>query len=521
MTLRARLAVGLAIIAIVLIVPLVIARQAMIALYTQVVELRDNEVSTSISLGSLRDALQDVRAREVTLGVIREEKEYRELLDAIRVARGWADSVTATFTDSTTARSIRSRLDQMAPIADEEYAAYRAGLIAKGDSISSLRMGPVISEAERALKYMGRQIDIMTQDRVDNTGNKILEAQQAALAGLVIAVLIATLIGIWLMRSISGPVTALEKGMRAVADGDLQHQLELSPKRRDEFGRLAASFRTMSTQLAELDKLKAEFVSVASHELKTPINVILGYLQLMQDGIYGPVSKKQAEILETIEAQGRTLARLSAQLLDVTRFEAGGGRIEPRTLHLATLLDQLERAFHVLAVQRGVELRVTLSDGLPDEVQWDPDRITCSRTPSSSPAAAARSSCRLHRRTVTCRSPCATPERASPPPSFPTSSRSSTRPTTRGPRRRPAPASAWRSPRRSSKRTAARSAATAWSAKARRSRFSCRRRCTSAGARASIASSSSRPCRDPTARARPRPGAAHRLGLSSGTQYAG
>ena len=86
----------------------------------------------------------------------------------------------------------------------------------------------------------------------------------------------------------------------------------------------------MSKQLAELDKLKAEFVSVASHELKTPINVILGYLQLMQEGIYGPLSAKQTEVLATIEAQGQTLARLAAQLLDVTRFEAGGGRIDPR-----------------------------------------------------------------------------------------------------------------------------------------------------------------------------------------------
>jgi signal transduction histidine kinase len=170
-------------------------------------------------------------------------------------------------------------------------------------------------------------------------------------------------------------VRALEKGMRAVAEGDLQHRLDLSAKRRDEFGRLAASFHTMSTQLAELDKLKAEFVSVASHELKTPINVILGYLQLMQDGIYGPLSGKQAEILATIEAQGRTLSRLAAQLLDVTRFEAGGGRIEPRAIHVATLLDDLERAFHVLAVQRGVDFRVTIADGLPEEVQWDPDRM--------------------------------------------------------------------------------------------------------------------------------------------------
>jgi signal transduction histidine kinase len=131
----------------------------------------------------------------------------------------------------------------------------------------------------------------------------------------------------------------------------------------------------MSRQLIELDKLKAEFVSVASHELKTPINVILGYLQLMQDGIYGPLSNKQTEVLSTVEAQGRTLARLAAHLLDVTRFEAGGGRIDPRPVQLAALLDDLERAFHVLAVQRGIDFRVSLKPGLPAEVQWDVDRM--------------------------------------------------------------------------------------------------------------------------------------------------
>jgi signal transduction histidine kinase len=95
----------------------------------------------------------------------------------------------------------------------------------------------------------------------------------------------------------------------------------------------------------------------------------------MQDGIYGPLSAKQTEVLTTIEAQGKTLARLAAHLLDVTRFEAGGGRIDPRPIQLAGLFEELERAFHVLAVQRGVEFRVTMADGLPDEVQWDVDRI--------------------------------------------------------------------------------------------------------------------------------------------------
>jgi len=257
----------------------------------------------------------------------------------------------------------------------QEYAAYGANRSGEADSLSQQDIVPALDLIEGQLKSIERRISNTTGQRVDEAKNRIASAQEASLAGLVVAILLAAAIGIWLMRSISGPVQALDRGMRAVADGELGHQLDLSTQRRDEFGRLATSFRTMSQQLAELDKLKAEFVSVASHELKTPINVILGYLQLMQQGIYGPISAKQGEILGTIESQGRTLARLAAQLLDVTRFEAGGGRIEPRPLHLATLLEELERTFHVLSVQRGIEFRVTLADGLPDEVQWDADRI--------------------------------------------------------------------------------------------------------------------------------------------------
>ncbi|HEX2781385.1 MAG TPA: HAMP domain-containing sensor histidine kinase, partial [Gemmatimonadaceae bacterium] len=144
----------------------------------------------------------------------------------------------------------------------------------------------------------------------------------------------------------------------------------------DEFGRLASSFQRMAKQLAELDKLKAEFVSVASHELKTPINVIIGYLQLLEQGVYGPVSPKQEEILRTLEGQASSLARLTMQLLDVSRFEAGGGNITPRPIELRAFLVELETAFRVLAQQRGIALEVSWSDDAPHEVHWDADRMS-------------------------------------------------------------------------------------------------------------------------------------------------
>jgi len=131
----------------------------------------------------------------------------------------------------------------------------------------------------------------------------------------------------------------------------------------------------MARQLRELDKLKAEFVSVASHELKTPLNVILGYLSLLDEGVYGQLTPKQREVLQTIETQCQSLNRLVKQLLDVSRFEAGGGKLEPRRVDLCAFLDDLESAFQVLAHQRGVEFEVTVGNDLPREVVWDEDRI--------------------------------------------------------------------------------------------------------------------------------------------------
>jgi signal transduction histidine kinase len=372
MTLRARLALGLAIIAVVLLVPLLVVRDRLGRLHTQVIELRDSEFKASLALGKLRDALGDVAQRETALGIVKTDTVHQQLLDAIHAAQGHAATITASSHDSA-ARVLVTRLEAMPELAVREYEAIKAG--ADPDSVSSAIMGPALAEVERVVRRIESSILIAASTRVEQAESALDEAEKLSAAALVVALALATVIAIWLTRSISGPVEALERGMRAVADGELEPKLDLSSDRVDEFGRLATSFRTMSRQLAELDKLKAEFVSVASHELKTPINVILGYLQLMQDGIYGPLSAKQTEVLTTIEAQGKTLARLAAHLLDVTRFEAGGGRIDPRPIQLAGLFEELERAFHVLAVQRGVEFRVTVADGVPDEVQWDVDRI--------------------------------------------------------------------------------------------------------------------------------------------------
>jgi signal transduction histidine kinase len=374
MTLRSRLALGLVIIAAVLVVPLVVARRSMLQLHGQVRSLREGEFQASLILGRLRDALGDLRAREVALGVVRNDTVHVQLLTALSLAESLADSLDRHALDGASQR-IRGDLRQVRSAAEAEFRAMRAGRSAEADSISQHQIAPALHDADVALSPAELVLRSRTQQRVQEAEAALVEGEQISLAALVIALLLATAISLWLTRSISGPVTALEEGMRAVADGELDHQLGFESDRHDEFGRLALSFHEMSRQLAELDKLKAEYASIASHELKTPINVILGYVQLMEQGVYGPLTEKQRQVTQTLEAQGRTLARLATQLLDANRFEAGGGRIDPRPTQLGVMLDELERSFHVLAVQRGINFRIVRYPGLPDEVVWDPERI--------------------------------------------------------------------------------------------------------------------------------------------------
>ena len=77
------------------------------------------------------------------------------------------------------------------------------------------------------------------------------------------------------------------------------------------------------TQTKEVERLKQEFLSVVTHELKTPLTAVEGYTKLMLMGKAGPLTERQTTFLETIRAQTNSLEEMIQDLLDITRLEAG------------------------------------------------------------------------------------------------------------------------------------------------------------------------------------------------------
>jgi signal transduction histidine kinase len=374
MTLRARLGWGLFSIALVLIVPLLFSLNALEQLYETSRLLRDREFAASMLLGSFRERTDDARRAEDALLFIHDQKSAARMQREIDGLVALTDSLERYRLDLS-ATQIRASLDTLRAAARDEYEQASAGRSAVAELISQQRTRRAIASVDSALGASATTLRNRTRQRVIDATNETLRAERLVAGALPIALLIALVIGVWLLRSISRPVHALDLGMRAIAEGDLTHELGLSPTQGGEFGRLAASYRAMAKQLSELERLRAEFVSVASHELKTPINVIIGYLELLQEGIYGELSPKQKEILLTINKQSQTLTRLVKRLLDISRFEASGGKIEVRRVDLQRLLTTLESSFSVLANQRDIVFSIDHGPGLPEKVYWDEDRI--------------------------------------------------------------------------------------------------------------------------------------------------
>jgi len=139
--------------------------------------------------------------------------------------------------------------------------------------------------------------------------------------------------------------------------------------------RLAREAERQAREAAEHANLsKARFVATISHELRTPMNAILGYTALMGEGIYGPVSADQQDHLGRVQSSGRHLLGLIEELLSYARVEAGEVVVQPEPVALLDIVEQSLVLVRPIAEQKGLRVRVEAPDE-PVELVTDPDKL--------------------------------------------------------------------------------------------------------------------------------------------------
>jgi len=140
----------------------------------------------------------------------------------------------------------------------------------------------------------------------------------AAAVALVLSILLSAL----LARSIVLPLGRLAEGTREVSAGRFDYRLEKWGKT-DEFAQVADDFNSMTERLDELDRMKRDFVSKVSHDLKTPLSSMQETISALLDELPGPLTPKQRQLLELNRDGGKRLAAMLSKLLDLSRIEAG------------------------------------------------------------------------------------------------------------------------------------------------------------------------------------------------------
>ena len=186
--------------------------------------------------------------------------------------------------------------------------------------------------------------------------------------GAIAAMVVSLLLGIFLARTLTRPIREITTATRAIADGNLEQKVPV--RSRDELGELATSFNLMSAELARSINSRRQMTADIAHELRTPISVILGHVDAMDDGVM-PAS---SDTFDIIREEANRLGRLVEDLRTLSRADAGELVLVRRMANVKTLLNKVSMAHLPLTHEKNISLQVEISPDLP-EIYVDRDRM--------------------------------------------------------------------------------------------------------------------------------------------------
>lgn len=184
------------------------------------------------------------------------------------------------------------------------------------------------------------------------SGDGAVKAQ--ILIGGIVAVVITLAVGVYFAQLASSSVRRLQEAARKVADGNFETPIPISSA--GQLGSLARTFNEMQRRLAELDSARKQFIANASHELRTPIFSLGGFVELLEEDDPSPAERD--EFVHTMREQIERLTKLTADLLDLSQLDAGAVAMERSDVELGALAREVAREFGPRADAHGSRLEL-------------------------------------------------------------------------------------------------------------------------------------------------------------------
>ena len=162
----------------------------------------------------------------------------------------------------------------------------------------------------------------------------------------------------FMAQSMSKPIQKMKHATRAYAKGDFSVRLDESGD--DEIGELAHSLNQMSESLEHVDQLRSSFIANVSHELKTPMTTIAGFVDGILDGTIPP--DRQREYLHIISNETRRLARLVVRMLEASRLQSGEVKMNPVKFDLCEMTVQTVIGFEQRIKTKNLDVDINFDE---------------------------------------------------------------------------------------------------------------------------------------------------------------
>ncbi|MGN6816217.1 MAG: sensor histidine kinase [Solirubrobacterales bacterium] len=190
------------------------------------------------------------------------------------------------------------------------------------------------------------------------------------LIGGAIVGLLEILIARSYVRTYASNLRRLQEAARKVADGNFETTIPVASV--GPLRPVARTFNEMQRRLAELDSARKQFIANASHELRTPIFSLGGFVELLEDE--DPSPEERAEFVRTMRQQIERLTKLTTDLLDLSQLDSGAVVMNPSTVDLTGLAREVTREFSARAELRGSRLQLRTPEQ-PAIGLGDPERV--------------------------------------------------------------------------------------------------------------------------------------------------
>jgi len=229
-----------------------------------------------------------------------------------------------------------------------------------------------VNHFDKQSKVLMETVQDSINERVAAAADTGTKAEHLSWTVGVFALLLGVIVSGLIVRSINEPLRRLTQGTRAIAKGQFWHRLPARGS--DEFAELARDFNVMTERLGELDRMKKDFVSHVSHDLKAPLASIRQIMHLLLQQIPGPLNEQQQSLIQLSNNSAERLAAMVGNLLDVSRMEAGAMEYQMGAHDIIPVIKAVMDEFDVQAREK--EIRFQLQCDQPSVfVECDRERI--------------------------------------------------------------------------------------------------------------------------------------------------